>query len=214
MNNRIKYINNNKSPMKKIVICKTGNKTSLNTSLNNKRMLLYDYKKIYIDISIDKPMNITDIAHKYYDDEIYSPYFDNIDNYIEEIKKDNKMQYNSVTPFQNIQIPVLVNKENIYLQNISNLKEEITKFPLWTKHKIEDGDTISSLSYMGAKDSTEVFEIEKKIRDYNELTSDDLKVGNNIYIINPEIGNLRKEIFTLKDSLAKSLIVNDQKKEV
>lgn len=167
------------------------------------------YVQIYTTEQVEKNDTLTTIAEKYYNKDIYSAYYRSLDDYIEEIAKTNNISKNNITPFQSLTIPALTTQNNIYLERIESINKQINTLDVWVEYQIKAGDTISSLAYKGAGDDDEAYTIVKRIMDYNKMNNANIYAGDTIYIINPEIGDLKKEIFQLKESLNESLKTND-----
>ena len=166
-----------------------------------------DYTTITLDISVDHGTTVSGLAKMYYDESVYP----NFKEYCENIKELNNLEYNYVTPYQSIKIPVIVNKDNVFLNNIYTLETELNDMPLWVDYTIESGDTISSLAYLGAVDSTEAMDNINRICDYNNIANKSIiNVGDKIAIINPKIGETKRKIYSLKESLSESLKLNDE----
>lgn len=175
--------------------------------------LPYNYIEIYLTEHISKDDTLDSIAEKYYDNEIYCKIYETVDEYIKEICTINHIEKSILTPFQDISIPVLVHKDNIYLSRIKELEREIDKQEIWVKYTVKNGDSIPSLAYDAAGNSTEALSNIESIKEYNNLNSNEINVGDTIYIINPEIGKLKRDIVFLRHQLKESLI-NTEKKEV
>lgn len=167
------------------------------------------YVQVYTTEQVEKNDTLTTIAEKYYNKDIYSTYYRTLDDYIEEIAKINNISKNNITPFQDLIIPALTTQNNIYLERIENINQQIESLDVWVQYQIKAGDTISSLAYKGAGDDDEAYAIAKRIMEYNKMNNANIYAGDTIYIINPEIGDLKKEIFKLKESLNESLKTND-----
>lgn len=167
------------------------------------------YIQIYTTEQVEKNDTLTTIAEKYYNKDIYSSYYQSLDNYIEEIAKTNNISKNHITPFQDLIIPALTPQNNIYLERIESINKQIEELDVWIPYEIQVGDTISGLAYKGAGDDDEAYTICKEIMRYNNMQDTNIYAGNTIYIINPEIGDLKREIFQLKKSLNDSLKIND-----
>ena len=156
--------------------------------------------------SITDPKNVSTIVYKL-DESVYP----NFKEYCKEIKELNNLNYDFITPYQSLKIPVIVNKDNVYLNNIYALENELNDMPLWVEHTVEYGDTISGLAYLGAVDSTEAMDNINRICDYNNIAQKSIiQVGDKISIINPEIGETKRKIYSLKEALGESLKVNDE----
>lgn len=186
--------------------------TTLDTS-NHKKNIPIGYIKIDTTEKVQKDDTLVAIAKKYYNDDIYPLYYQSLDNYIDEIAKINNVNRNNITPFQELIIPVIIAQNNIYLERIETINKQIKKLPLWIAYNIQVGDTISSLAYKGAGDIDEAYTISNEIIKYNNISDTNISAGNTINIINPQIGDLKKEIFKLKRSLNDSLKTNDNNLE-
>lgn len=176
-----------------------------NTS-NNEKVMPTGYMEIYTIETVDNGEQLEDIAEQYYIDELYSSYYHSIDNYIDKISEINgSINKNNLTPYQDLIIPTLVEQNNIYIHQINVLKNQITELEKWVPHTIEYGDTILSLAFQGAGDTNEAYSIQYDILEKNKLNSADIYVDNTIYIVNPQIGELKKEISYLEKQLNASL---------
>ena len=164
-----------------------------------------DYIKFLIMEDIKKDDTIYSLANKYYNEELYYNFYKSINEYINEIKKINGFEENILTPFQSINIPVIIHKDNVYLERINILTNKISNLKEWIQYKVDDKDTLSSLAYEGAKDIDEAYSILESIINKNNLKTNSVKTGSIIYIINPEIGYLKREIFQLNAKLKESL---------
>lgn len=168
-----------------------------------------DYIEMNIDVSVSENTKIPELAEMYYVEDIYP----NFNQYCDMIRDENIIPYGIITPYQNITVPVIVNKDNIYLNNIKNLEKELETLPIWVEYEIQIGDTLSSLAYLGAKDSTEAMEYVDRIRRYNDIDKRNLLyIGDKIYIINPKIGEIKRKIYSLEENLKSSLIVTENSK--
>lgn len=176
---------------------------------NHKKIIPNGYIKINTTEKVQKDDTLTSIAKKYYNEDIYPLYYRSLDNYIDEIAKINNVNKNNITPFQELIIPAIIPQNNIYLERIETLNQQIKSLPVWIPYNIQVGDTISSLAYKGAGDIDDAYTISNEIIKYNNISDTNISAGNTINIINPQIGDLKKEIFQLKRSLNDSLKTND-----
>lgn len=179
------------------------------TAQGNQTIMPSSYIQIYTTEQVEKNDTLTAIAEKYYNKDIYSSYYQSIDSYMEEIAKINNINKNNITPFQELIIPAITTQNNIYLERIEIINKEIETLDLWIPYQVQIGDTISSLAYKGAGDNDEAYTISKEIMHHNNMSNSNIYAGDTIYIINPEIGDLKKEVFQLKESLNESLKTND-----
>lgn len=165
------------------------------------------YTEYYSTCNIDKDDTIYEIAEDYWVEETHSMYYFDIENYVDYIGEVNQINVNRITPYQNILIPTLVEEQNIYLQQIQNLKESIKSLDRWVQYEVQNGDTVLSLAFNGAGDTNEAYALKDEISQRNGGTN--IYAGETIWIINPEIGFLKKEIVRLENLLNASLRHNN-----
>ncbi len=166
------------------------------------------YSQIYTYETVDKGETLYDIAKDYYNSDIYSYYYRTLDDFIKEIAKENNLKTNNVGSFQSLKVPALVTNDNIYLQQITTLKEKVAKLPRWVDYTVVGGDTLLGLAFEGAANTNEAYQIKQDIIRTNNLDSELLMEGMNIRIVNPEIGAIEKEIDRLESLLQQSIKIN------
>ena len=177
-----------------------------NTKATGNYELPVDYTTITLDISVDQNTSIKNLANMYYDETEYPEFKE----YCKKKKKKNDIDFDIITPYQNIKMPLIVNRDNVYLNNIEALENTLNEIPIWVDYVVESGDTLSSLAYLGAKDATEAMENINRICDYNNISNRSvIQIGSKISIINPEIGEIKRNIYSLKEALKESLKVNE-----
>ena len=172
------------------------------------------YETIYTVEQVDYNESLWDIAEYYYDNEVYGQYYRDIRDFIDEIKKVNNLHGNTITPYQNLVIPCFVQENNIYLEQISSLEQRIKELPRHVEYEVKFGDTLLGLAYLGAGDTNEAYEIKQEIQSINGLNSTIIVQGTKLKIVNPEIGNLKKEIAQYQEKLNASLKVNVENNEI
>lgn len=173
-----------------------------------------DYVQIYIREDVEHGDTLTEIAERYYDDDVYDSYYGNINNYIDSIADTNDIYKDRITPYQSLTIPVFVGEENIYLTQIAELEEQIKNLPKWVNYTVEVGDTILGLAYRGAGSTNEAYSIKDDIMAKNGLKNSNIRVGQVIQIVNPQIGELKAEIVILKEKLHDSAKVDQAEEDV
>ena len=172
------------------------------------------YETIYTVEQVDYNESLWDIAEYYYDQDVYGQYYRDIRDFIDEIKKVNNLHGNTITPYQSLIIPCFVDENNIYLSQISSLEKQIKELPRYVEYEVQFGDTILGLAYLGAGDTNEAYEIKQEIQSVNGLSSSIIVQGTTIKIVNPEIGNLKKQIAQYQEKLNASLKVNIEQEEI
>ena len=104
-----------------------------------------------VDVPITEEISIKEFAKKYYVEGVY-PSFKDYCNEIEEVNN-NKDFLGHYTPYQNVTIPLYVNKENVYVERIEELLEELKTLPEWVDYEIQYGDTIYLYDQISNKES-------------------------------------------------------------
>ncbi len=158
---------------------------------------------------------LSDIAGKYYNDDFEGVY-QNINNYINAIKKENKVTSDKIKYNINLDIPVIIDSDNQYYQHILELEKEIKdieKNDLWVEHTIESGDSISYLASLASRNISETYELANKISFKNGIGPKKLlQAGEKILIINPKLGGLKIELEETKKQLEETLVISNKKK--
>lgn len=168
------------------------------------------YYQAYTTEQVERNDTLSEIASEYYDPDIYGSYFDNFNDYVETIASVNQINKNNITPYTNIIIPVFIEEDNIYRQQIAAKEQQIRELDRWVEYTPHAGDTILGLAYLGAGDSNEAYSIKNEIMNKNGLTNSIIRNDRTYLIVNPEIGKLKKEIFGLKEKLRDSLKVHQE----
>ena len=156
------------------------------------------YSKVYIDEFVDYGETLEDIANKYYTDNIATIYPD-LNEYMDNIINKNDIKYNVINKYDSIKVPVIVENDNYYLNEIDRLTKEIKNLDEWVPYTIMAGDTISELAWKGAGTADEAINNTSLIINNNNVDPSNLQIGQTIYIINPEIGELKRQINDLYD---------------
>ena len=163
------------------------------------------YQQVYASYQVERGDTIYDIAKEYYDAELYDSYYESFNDYVDDIKELNNAKGGHITPYQSLQIPALINEDNIFLAQINAKRTELEQLPEWVEYVVEPGDSILGLAYLGAGNTNEAYAIKDQIMRKNNLSNSFLRDGTTIYIVNPERGKLKVEIEQLKEKLEESL---------
>lgn len=169
------------------------------------------YYQTYMSTDVERGDTLTSIASLYFDEELYGDTYKDLNDYIDSIAKTNHVSKNHINPYQSLNIPVLVAEDNIYVQQINSLEKQIAELDRWVPYTVQAGDTLLALAYQGAGTTNEAYELQDEIRSKNDLDSSTIIWGDEIKIINPEIGRLKKEVVNLKEKLHESLQVEQNK---
>lgn len=176
------------------------------------RVMPEGYMQIYTTEQVERNDTLTSIAEEYYDDDIYDSYYENINDYVEEIADINNISNpNRIDPYTTVIIPALTEENNIYMEQIEAIDAQIDQLPKWVDYEVQAGDTILGLSYLGAGNTDEAYSIQYSIMDRNDLDNSTIVIGQRIQIVNPEIGALKKEREILREKLHESLKVSTEK---
>ena len=113
------------------------------------------------------------------------------------------------------ELPVVVNKNDpnyLKMKEIENKIKDIEINNLWVRYKIQDGDYVSKLAARASGTYEETYDITLKIFAKNRISKKTvLNIGDEIWIMNPELGNLKIELYEIEQNLANSLINNFKK---
>lgn len=169
-----------------------------------------------IIVNVEYDDTVYDIASKYYTD-AYENVYGSIENFIKSIESQNgladaKIEYGSM-----ISVPVIIDRNSPILQSYISKQLELAELEeneKWIKYtaKLDDNLTElaafgSALNYVGI-DS----DITQEIIKYNNLESNNIVYGQELFIINPKIGVVKSEIVELKKQLVESLKNNTKTK--
>ena len=168
------------------------------------------YTEIYVDEFVDYGESLDDIVTKYYTGELTKQY-PNFDDYKDAIIDKNNISFGKVKTYETIKVPVVVEKNNVYLQEIEKLEQELASLDRWVSYELKSNDTIYSVAWLGAKNPDEVNSIAKEIIDRNGINPGILQLGQPLYIVNPRIGEISRTIEEKKDEFIASITVSETK---
>lgn len=158
------------------------------------------YQQIYINELVDYGETLDDITSKYYT-ENEALYYTSYRSFVKTVEQRNNIEYMNINNRTTISIPVIIEKDNEYYNNIKQLEAAIPTKEEWVSYKIQDGDTLYSLAWLGSGNGDQAMDNVEKIMIKNNLNDTVIESGKKIYIINPEIGDIRKEIEKLNNEL-------------
>lgn len=166
--------------------------------------------------SIDPGETLSEIASKYYNEDYEKVYGSEV-NFINSIKKQNNIENDDlIVSGQKLTIPVIIDKNNSYFQNIMMLTAKINELEeneKWIKYTVRLDDNLSMLAGWGSGNHVSVsVEEENEIARHNNLQTKTIYPGQELEIINPKIGNLKIELRKAEQEFKESLINNQKTK--
>ena len=160
------------------------------------------------------------ITNKYYSDENAS-FFESRENYKNVIQSQNEIKYpDNIEAGQTLNIPVFVSINNsCYLQmkQIENELNDVIANEKWVDYTVKYGDTFEKLAYLASVDLSEAASISLEIQQRNKDHFPSgkaylLQVGDTIKIINPRIGELKRNLASATEALKESITISSQQK--
>lgn len=152
-----------------------------------------------ISIQVEEGDTLSEIADRFYTDTCDDVYR-YLSNYQDAIQKENNIigRDPKLRAGTTIEVPVVVHENNAYYQRILELENQIAALEennKWVRHTVKQGDLFSTLAEQASINISETYELAKEIAIKNGMsTKDMLNVGQEIWIINPELGNLKIEL--------------------
>ncbi|MBQ2946954.1 MAG: LysM peptidoglycan-binding domain-containing protein [Bacilli bacterium] len=184
----------------------------------NKEYVVPDNQiKVNISMQVEEGDTISDVANKFYTDECEGVY-NSISDFEDEIKEQNNINKFSsfVKEGDTIEVPVIIEKENPYYLKILDIQSQINNIQnnnLWVRYTVEYGDRLSTIAEKASGSYTEIYEITNKIASKNNINNKSiLNAGQEIWIMNPELGELKSELKNAQEELKLSLTGEQLKK--
>lgn len=171
--------------------------------------------KTYITMEVEDGDTISDITNKFYTEDNETVY-NSISNYKKEIEEQNNIsKFDShIENGEVLKVPVIVDKDNPYYLEILEIKSKISDIEennLWVRYTVKYGDRISTLAELASGSYSETYEIASEIErknNYGRL----LNEGEEIWIMNPELGKLKSKLKEAEEQFKESLINKQIKK--
>lgn len=192
-------------------------KASTNTEEKTNPVSVSD-NQILTNISVDvfSGDTVSEIADEFYNED-YDSVYGSKENFIKSIEETNGIVDSKITSGSRIKIPVIIDEDNPSLQNyVSKQMElfELEENEKWVKYTVKLDDNITSLAAFGSAanyvgvNEEEAQEIIKR----NNLPSNTIYAGQELWIINPKIGELKLEVKEANKELIESLKSNTKTK--
>lgn len=184
---------------------------------NKEYVIPDDQIKVNISMQVEEGETISDVANKFYTDECEGVY-NSVSNFQDEIKEQNNINKFSsfVKAGDTIEVPVIVEKDNPYYLKIIEIQNEITNIEnnnLWVRYTVQYGDRLSTIAEKASGSYSETYEITNIIASKNNMSNKSiLNAGQEIWVMNPELGQLKSELNEAQEDFKLSLIGEQMKK--
>lgn len=170
------------------------------------------YKIVNVDINVSND-TLDEIVEDYYKTS-YNTVYHTEKDYKKTIMAQNDLDDKGNIEKTQISIPVIIEENNQYYEEIKRLEEEIKYIEenkLWIEHIVENGDSIYGLASYAGITEAETMEIMQKILNKNHLKQTSiLNVGDAIYIMNTSLGEKKQALEEAKTKLYESLKANNE----
>lgn len=167
------------------------------------------YVNMYTSEEVTRGDTVYSIANEYYNTGVYSNTYGSLNNYVETIINTNNLSYDSdIEPFDVLTIPVIVDADNIYYQELNRIEQEINKIretEYWIDYVVKPGDSLSSIAARASGTAGETIQLTKRIMSKNDLDNSLIYEGQHLKIVNPILGQLKIQFNEAKEALQESL---------
>lgn len=170
-----------------------------------------------ISIQVENGDTVSEIADRFFSDDCGDVY-NYVSNYEDAIKEQNHLYglNPNIVAGRTLQIPVIISENNTYYQRILELENQIKEIEennRWVRYTVKYGDLFSTLASKASSDVSETYELALEIADKNNMsTKDIIRPGQEVWIINPELGKLKIELNETREMFIESLSRNQIKK--
>lgn len=159
-------------------------------------LLPEDCIMINLPLDIGLGEDVTEYAKGFYT-ENYEGIYPSVENYEEAILKINDINNSSFSYNDTIKIPIIVESNNEYYVHIQGIMDKIRNIEeneYFVDHVVQYGETISQYAGWASGNNNEMHEKMNEIIKANKLSSSDIRPGDEIKIINPQLGTLKIEL--------------------
>lgn len=167
------------------------------------------YVSMYTSEEVTRGDTVYSIANEYYNTGVYSNTYGSLNNYVETIINTNNLSYDGdIEPFDVLTIPVIVDADNIYYQELNRIEQEINKIretEYWIDYVVKPGDSLSSIAARASGTTGETIQLTKRIMSKNDLDNSLIYEGQHLKIVNPILGQLKIQFNEAKEALQESL---------
>lgn len=149
------------------------------------------------------------IASEYYNSSTYSSTYGSLNDFVNTIIDTNNLSYDGdIEPYDVLAIPVIVDVDNEYYQELRRLEQEISKIrqeEYWVDYIVKAGDSLSAIAAKASASQGETVELTKSIMAKNDLNTSFIYQGQHLKIVNPALGQLKIQFNQMKQALQESL---------
>lgn len=186
------------------------------SNTNNTSPINLNQNQIVASVSVDVNYDdtIIEIADRFYNDD-YENVYGSKENFVDSIKLQNAIANDKIIIGQKLTIPAIIDIDNPYFQNVMQIKAKINELEQnqkWVKYTVKYNDSLALLARLGSDSDLAGADEINEIVEYNRLQSNIIYPDQELYIINPELGNLKKELREAEEEFRKSLINNQKSK--
>lgn len=183
---------------------------------NNTSPINLNQNQIVASVSVDVNYDdtIIEIADRFYNDD-YENVYGSKENFVDSIKLQNSIVNDKIIVGQKLTIPAIIDTDNLYFQNVMQIKAKINELEQnqkWIKYIVQLDDNLALLARLGSGSNLVGIDEMNEIATYNRLQSNTIYPGQELYIINPELGNLKKELKEAEEEFRESLTNNQKSK--
>lgn len=186
------------------------------SNTNNTSPINLNQNQIVAGVSVDVNYDdtIIEIADRFYNDD-YENVYGSKENFVDSIKLQNAIANDKIIVGQKLTIPAIIDTDNPYFQNVMQIKAKINELEQnqkWIKYTVQLDDSLALIARLGSGSNLVGIDEMNEIATYNRLQSNIIYPGQELYIINPELGNLKKELKEAEEEFRESLTNNQKSK--
>lgn len=191
-------------------------KTAIDKNNYQPPLLPDDCVAMDIDVKVEYGDTVTEIASRYYNDD-YEQMYGEFEHYVDAVLDKNDLDSASkILPGDDLTVPVIFDKDNPFYMESAYLQHQITEIKdneYWVPHTVTylDG-SISELAAKASGTDSEVGIISSQIMAHNDLENSMIKPGQQLDIVNPELGPLKIALNEAKENLNTSIQNNNKQK--
>lgn len=188
----------------------------INTPVQEPVVVPDGYVQLIAAEQVDHGDSVYSIASEYYDSDVYSSMYETLEDYVDVIIDGNNLSYDGdITPYDTLSIPVLVDVDNACYQELKTIESAIQKIKeeaYWVDYTVEFGDSLSSIAARASGSYGETISLVNEIMSKNKLSNSLIYQGQQLKIVNPELGPLKLKFNEMQQALYESVKVESTQK--